>query len=198
MGGYPGWHWTVSVAELPDEEPTVLEAELLPGDGALLAPDWVPWSERLEDYEDAQARCAAADGRSTSSMTTRTTMTTTTTIDDDHGDDPDDGIDFEDLGSEERRSRESTSTEPRRARLAGGGRRRGTTSPRPRPMTTVQSHQTWPLVDEAASRKSSSPTRATSQSTQSDEDRLAVVGLHRLRVGPALAVLQPEAHAAAA
>jgi len=24
-----------------------LEAELIPGDGALLAPDWVPWSERL-------------------------------------------------------------------------------------------------------------------------------------------------------
>ena len=51
MAGYPGWHWTVSVAELPGEEPTVLEAELLPGDGALLAPDWVPWSERLEDYK---------------------------------------------------------------------------------------------------------------------------------------------------
>src|SRR5258705_10519930 len=22
MAGYPGWHWTVSVAELPDQEPT--------------------------------------------------------------------------------------------------------------------------------------------------------------------------------
>jgi len=59
MSGYPGWHWTVSVAEVEDEAPTVLEAELLPGDGALLAPDWVPWSERLEDYRAAQAAVAA-------------------------------------------------------------------------------------------------------------------------------------------
>jgi hypothetical protein len=52
MGGYPGWHWTVSVAELPDSPPTVLEAELLPGDGSLLAPEWVPWSDRLVAGED--------------------------------------------------------------------------------------------------------------------------------------------------
>jgi hypothetical protein len=55
MSGYPGWVWTVSVADLPDEHPTVVESELLPADGALLAPDWVPWSERMEDYRAAQA-----------------------------------------------------------------------------------------------------------------------------------------------
>lgn len=56
MAGYPGWHWTVSVAELEGEAPTVLEAELLPGDGALLAPDWVPWSDRLTagDSEESE------------------------------------------------------------------------------------------------------------------------------------------------
>lgn len=59
LSGYPGWHWSVSVAELPGEEPTVMEAELLPGDGALLAPDWVPWAERLEEYRAAQALLAA-------------------------------------------------------------------------------------------------------------------------------------------
>lgn len=59
LSGYPGWHWSVSVAEVPGEEPTVLEAELMPGDGALLAPDWVPWAERLEDYRAAQAAIAA-------------------------------------------------------------------------------------------------------------------------------------------
>ena len=58
LSGYRGWHWSVSVAELPGEEPTVMEAELLPGDGALLAPDWVPWAERLEDYRAAQAALA--------------------------------------------------------------------------------------------------------------------------------------------
>ncbi len=59
LSGYPGWHWSVSVAETPGEEPTVMEAELMPGDGALLAPDWVPWAERLEDYRAAQALIAA-------------------------------------------------------------------------------------------------------------------------------------------
>ena len=55
MAGYPGWAWTVSVAEVPGEAPTVLEAELLPGEGALLAPDWLPWADRLEEYRAAQA-----------------------------------------------------------------------------------------------------------------------------------------------
>jgi hypothetical protein len=59
LSGYPGWYWSVSVAEVPGEEPTVMEAELMPGDGALLAPDWVPWAERLEDYRAAQALIAA-------------------------------------------------------------------------------------------------------------------------------------------
>ncbi|HTN59072.1 MAG TPA: DUF3027 domain-containing protein [Protaetiibacter sp.] len=58
LPGYPGWYWTVSVAQLDDAEPTVLEAELMPGDGALLAPDWVPWAERLADYRAHQAELA--------------------------------------------------------------------------------------------------------------------------------------------
>jgi len=65
MPGYPGWFWTVSLARVEGAEPTVLEAELLPGDGALLAPDWVPWAERLADYQAAQvalAETALAEG----------------------------------------------------------------------------------------------------------------------------------------
>ena len=54
MPGYPGWRWTVSIATVEDAEPTVLEAELMPGEGSLLAPDWVPWSERLAEYKAAQ------------------------------------------------------------------------------------------------------------------------------------------------
>jgi len=61
MTGYPGWHWTVSIATLDDAEPSVLEVELMPGNGALLAPDWVPWSERLADYEAAQEALAASE-----------------------------------------------------------------------------------------------------------------------------------------
>jgi len=54
LTGYPGWHWTVSIANLEGHEPSVLETELTPADGALLAPDWVPWSDRLADYKAAQ------------------------------------------------------------------------------------------------------------------------------------------------
>jgi hypothetical protein len=60
MAGYPGWNWSVTIAHLPGDDPTVVESELLPADGALLAPDWVPWSERMEDYRAAQALAAEA------------------------------------------------------------------------------------------------------------------------------------------
>jgi len=59
LSGYPNWFWTVSVARVDDEEPTVLEAELLPGDGALLAPEWVPWAVRLAEYQAQQAAAEA-------------------------------------------------------------------------------------------------------------------------------------------
>lgn len=52
--GYPDWKWTVSIAQVEDSEPTVIEVELMPGEGALLAPDWVPWSDRLAEYKAAQ------------------------------------------------------------------------------------------------------------------------------------------------
>lgn len=59
MPGYPGWYWTVGIAQVADSAPTVLEAELMPGDGALTAPDWLPWAERLAEYQAAQAALAA-------------------------------------------------------------------------------------------------------------------------------------------
>jgi hypothetical protein len=61
MAGYPGWRWTVSVAHVEGEDPSVLEVELMPGDGSLLAPEWVPWSERLADYRAAQEGVDGAD-----------------------------------------------------------------------------------------------------------------------------------------
>lgn len=54
IAGYPGWHWTVSLASVGGAAPTVLEAELLPGEGALLAPDWLPWSDRLAEWTAQQ------------------------------------------------------------------------------------------------------------------------------------------------
>ncbi|MCD5346441.1 DUF3027 domain-containing protein [Agromyces sp. H3Y2-19a] len=59
LAGYPGWHWSVTIARVDDAEPTVLETELMPGEHALLAPEWVPWSERLAEYRAVQAAAAA-------------------------------------------------------------------------------------------------------------------------------------------
>ncbi|WP_422396000.1 DUF3027 domain-containing protein [Raineyella fluvialis] len=47
-GGYRGWRWNVTlVRALRAKVPTVDEVALLPGEDALLAPAWVPWSERV-------------------------------------------------------------------------------------------------------------------------------------------------------
>jgi hypothetical protein len=97
LSGYPGWRWSVSVAEVAGEQPTVMEAELMPGEGALIAPDWVPWAERLEDYRAAQALIAAE----TASVDDEDDLADERDDDDDLGDDPDDGIDFEDLDDDE-------------------------------------------------------------------------------------------------
>ena len=45
---YPGWRWAVSVARVPRAKAaTVCETSLMPGDGAMLSPDWVPYAARL-------------------------------------------------------------------------------------------------------------------------------------------------------
>lgn len=60
LPGYPGWRWTVSTSALEGVEPTVLELELLPHDGSLLAPPWVPWAERLAEWRRTHADDAGA------------------------------------------------------------------------------------------------------------------------------------------
>jgi hypothetical protein len=45
---YSGWWWAVTVVRAPRAKVvTVSETVLLPGPGALLAPAWVPWHDRL-------------------------------------------------------------------------------------------------------------------------------------------------------
>ncbi len=45
---YSGWRWAVTVVRAPRAKAvTVSETVLLPGSGALLAPDWVPWHDRV-------------------------------------------------------------------------------------------------------------------------------------------------------
>ncbi|TWE07340.1 DUF3027 domain-containing protein [Rudaeicoccus suwonensis] len=46
--GYVGWHWAISVARAPrGKVATVCETNLLPTDAAVLAPEWLPYAERL-------------------------------------------------------------------------------------------------------------------------------------------------------
>jgi len=45
--GYRGWYWLVTLAVVDPARPTISEVVLLPGDGALLAPAWVPWDQRV-------------------------------------------------------------------------------------------------------------------------------------------------------
>jgi hypothetical protein len=46
--GYRGWRWSVTVARAPRQKSvTVDEVVLLPGDDAIVAPEWVPWRERI-------------------------------------------------------------------------------------------------------------------------------------------------------
>ena len=88
MSGYPGWHWTVSVAQVEGSDPTALDVELMPGNGALLAPDWVPWSDRLAEYQAAQEQLESASADDESD-------------DDDSDDDVDDESDEDDDDSDE-------------------------------------------------------------------------------------------------
>ena len=46
---YRGWRWVAVLARAPRaKKVTVCETALLPGPDALVAPEWVPWEERLE------------------------------------------------------------------------------------------------------------------------------------------------------
>jgi hypothetical protein len=46
--GYRGWNWAVTVTRAPRTKFVTLdETVLVAGDQSVLAPDWVPWSERL-------------------------------------------------------------------------------------------------------------------------------------------------------
>jgi hypothetical protein len=48
LAGYRGWHWAVTLARAPrSRTATVDDVVLLPGGGALLAPEWLPWEQRV-------------------------------------------------------------------------------------------------------------------------------------------------------
>jgi hypothetical protein len=64
LTGYQGWQWAVVVAAYPGaEHATISEVVLIPGPTALLAPEWVPWEERVRpgDLSPGDLLAPAAD-----------------------------------------------------------------------------------------------------------------------------------------
>jgi hypothetical protein len=61
LPGYGGWEWFATLARAPRSKViTVCETGLLPGEDAILAPDWVPWSERVSQEEKIRLDAIAA------------------------------------------------------------------------------------------------------------------------------------------
>ena len=59
LPGYRGWFWFATLSRAPRSRvATICEVGLLPGDDALIAPDWVPWADRVrpEDLEENAAQ----------------------------------------------------------------------------------------------------------------------------------------------
>ena len=59
LPGYRGWFWFATLSRAPRSRvATICEVGLLPGDDALIAPDWVPWADRVrpEDLEENTAQ----------------------------------------------------------------------------------------------------------------------------------------------
>ena len=62
LESYVGWEWYVTLGRASRaKEATVCESGILPGPGALLAPAWLPWSERMDPEELAAQQRAAAE-----------------------------------------------------------------------------------------------------------------------------------------
>lgn len=64
LPGYQGWQWAVVVAAYPGaDHATISEVVLVPGPTALLAPNWVPWEQRVRpgDLSPGDLLAPAAD-----------------------------------------------------------------------------------------------------------------------------------------
>jgi hypothetical protein len=79
LKGYLGWEWSVIIFQSKKSAPaTVSEVLLLPGKESIIAPEWVPWSDRRAELEKTQAQESASsdleepvDSKSDSKKTTK-------------------------------------------------------------------------------------------------------------------------------
>jgi hypothetical protein len=63
LKGYLGWEWQVVIYQAKKTAPaTISEVVLIPGENAIVAPNWVPWSDRRAELDRVKAdESAAAD-----------------------------------------------------------------------------------------------------------------------------------------
>jgi hypothetical protein len=90
MTGYPGWQWLVTLSDGDGGRWGVLEIHLVPGPDALVSPDWVPWSDRLEEYQRSEAERVQAEADAVA-------FRADAVADADDDDDLDDDLDDDDL-----------------------------------------------------------------------------------------------------
>ena len=49
LPGYKGWRWVVTVAKIDEKnDPTICDVVVLPGPDSLLAPEWIPYVDRIQ------------------------------------------------------------------------------------------------------------------------------------------------------
>jgi len=49
LSGYKGWRWVVTVAKIDEKsDPTICDVVVLPGPDSLLAPEWIPYVDRIQ------------------------------------------------------------------------------------------------------------------------------------------------------
>jgi hypothetical protein len=101
LAGYGGWQWyAVLTRNSRSKVVTVDELGLLPSEDSILAPEWVPWAERVRP-EDAQEEESAESGRAdVAADQAAGTQTGAVAGDDDAevatGDDDDAGVQYDD------------------------------------------------------------------------------------------------------
>jgi hypothetical protein len=107
LKGYIGWRWSVSIFQGEGEvAPTVSEVLLVPGPDSLVAPDWVPWSERLADYKALQAELEAQAALDAEEAEGAEDSDDAEDLEDDVEDDVIDDVDIEDVNASESEPRE--------------------------------------------------------------------------------------------
>ena len=90
LPGYAGWEWVASLA-VDGSATSVLETELLAGVDSIQSPEWVPWVDRLREYE---ASIAAG-------VEDEVVVVPDDELDDDELDDDDDVDDLDDVDDDD-------------------------------------------------------------------------------------------------